>query len=453
MVTFEMEFIKRPGVRDVNERLLQILNVNEPKELLLSAMMGKVLYAFPRGNIKTEEKSSLGEGVIVWEVPDGVAYSEQTYYFTNSDNEGNRFNYITIDNPGTEPMELELEAKFNSDNGFLGVENEDRSVRVLFGDMAEVDKEPFERTEMLFNDHLHTDRDWTKNNGIVPPVAGNEKQQGAMGYRTESLGEGYVYPLDYGPEQSKWSGPSITKIVPPDSNGNYPKQYTVTYRMDFNTDGSGSAAQFQVGHQSLTLIDQNNKIICSVVFEDNHPTALKADNAVYVRNERVYDDRENNDYFITARPEQGNEITIEFIKDFIYVGIGAKRSAKENTYFYAFPFKENNVELRKITFYTAKWTGHPPIQNNLLRAINVKSHSVQKWRDIPNKFMDGDVLRYGKSGRNIYCTVNGFNELRLRDVGSTLITAPPGQSTIYLAYSDFSNPPEVTLTGRARYIL
>ena len=114
MVTYEMEFIKRPGVKDVNERLIQILNVNEPKELLLSAMMGKALYAFPRGNIKTEEKSSLGEGVIVWEIPDGVAYSEQEYDFKNRDYEGNRLNYITIDNPGTEPMELELEAKFNS---------------------------------------------------------------------------------------------------------------------------------------------------------------------------------------------------------------------------------------------------------------------------------------------------------------------------------------------------
>lgn len=453
MVEFEMDFAFKYDLSSKRKLLADVLNVDEPKELYFSDDPNRIYYAFPRGDFNVDEGSNIGEGTIVWEIPDGMAYSSSNFEFTNKDADGLLQDVIYVNNPGTEPMDLELEATFSTDNGFLGLNTEDRTVQCLFGDMEEIDGVVYEKSETLFNDHLYFDRGWSKNNGVVPPVTNSIIQQGAMGYKTESVGEGYAYPIDYGQKQGKWYGPSITKTIPMDKNGKYPTKFTVTYRADFNTDGAGTAGPGQVGHQSLTLIDQNNKIICSVVLEDNHPTATKADNAVYVRNNRVYDDRQNNDYFRTARSGQNNHIRIEFIKDLIYVWVGGTRPFGQNTYLYAFPFAETGVELRKITFYTARFNTYPAITNNLLRAINVVSHNVENWRDIPNKFKAGDVLTYGKRDRNFFCEVNGLNELRLRDVGSTSITVKPGLTAIYLAYSSFADTPEVALKGRARYTI
>lgn len=453
VIRFTTDFLFKPEVTNKKEKLAEVLNVNEPKPLTISSEPGIVYYAFPAGDIDSDETSIFGDGRIVWEIYDGMAYSSSSYEFTNKDSDGVLKDVVYVNNPGTEPMELELEASFSTENGFLGLSTEDRTVQCLFGDIEELDGVVYEKSEMLFNDHLYFDRGWSKNNGIVPPVTNSIVQQGTMGYKTESAGEGYAHPIDHGLNKEKWYGPSITKTIPMDKNGKYPTKFTVTYRADFNTDGAGTHRPFQVGHQSVTLIDQNNNIICSVVLEDNHPTAEKADNAVYVRTERAYDDRQNNDYFVTARPGQNNHIRIEYIKDFIYVYIGGTRGANEPTYVYSFPFAETGVQLRKITFYTARFNAYPAIQNNLLRAINVVSHNVEHWRDIPNKFKSGDVLVYGKRGRNFFCEVNGLNELRLRDVGSTGITVNPGLTAIYVSYSSFSGIPEVSLKGRARYTI
>lgn len=450
LYSFPMDVTIVKELNDKRRKITQILNVDEPKKLVFSDEPNIYYLAYPSISTNISEILEIGKGTITWEIPDGIAYSLPEYTYTNKDTSGVLQDLVYINNPGTEPMELELEASFYSDNGFLGLSSDDGSVKCLFGDMVEVDKTPYEQSEMLFNDHFHTDRGWVLNVGVVPPVTNPIYQQGTAGYKTESLGEGYVYPLDYGTPQSKWSGPSLTKTVPADSNGEYPLYWSASYRMDFNPIGSGSDQPFKIGHQSMTFSDQNGKIIVSIVVEDNHATAEKSDLAIYVQNKRVYDTRNTNDYYITARPGDGNHIYVERWTDVIQVVVKAGQKDSQRL---VFSLTDPTIELRKITWYAARWQNYPPMVNNLLRAINVVKHKVPKWKDIPNKFMVGDILAYGKDGRNVFCTVNGLNELRLRDVGSTLITVPPGQRIIRLAYSDFSDTPQVTLKGRARYTI
>lgn len=454
LVTISTPFLFKPEVKNKKEKLAAILNVDEPKILLNSSEPGIYYKAFPTGQIASDETSIFGEGVIVWEIHDGVSHSIADLIFTNKDSLGNRTNFITVNNPGTEPIELELEAIFKSDNGYLGVEGQDDTVKALFGNMTEVDKTPYQRSEKLFDDHMFADRGWVLNNGKVPPVTPAPKQQGTVTYTLEKApDEGYVKPGSYGTAGSDWTGPSLTKTIPANSEGTFPKQWACDFRLDFNTDGSGTAAPKEVGHQSVTFLDQNNNIIVAVVIEDNNANAKKSDLAIYVRNKRVYDSRNTDKYYVTARPEQNNHIHVEKFGSKIRVGF--KAGVKKNNPWLDFTLNED-VELRKITWYAARYKSYPVIRNNLLRAINVVDHKVNKWKDIPNKFKSGDVLRYGRSGeseRNLFCTVNDINELRLRDPGSTAISAPPGTTIIYLAYSDFAEIPEVTLKGKASYAI
>ena len=450
LVSFEMSFTLIDELNPKRYHLADILNVIEPKELVFSDEPDKVYYAMPSRNINISEVYKIGKGTVVWQIPDGVSYSVPTYSFTNEDINGVFQNYIMADNPGTEPMALEMEARFTSDNGFLGIESSDGTVRALFGDMAEVDKTPYELSELLFDDHLYTDRSWTLNSGVVPPVTPNPSQQGTVAYLTESAGEGYAYPSSYGTPTNDWSGPSLTKTVPSDSSGSYPVHWTSNFRIDFNPDKDGVDEHLQVGHHSITYVDQNDNIIVSLIFEDNYANARRSDFAIYIRDKRVYDSRNTSYYYITARPGDANHISVEKWENTIAVMLKGEGG---QTVKLQFPLNEGNVQLKKITWYAARYKSLPVMTNNLIRAINLSAHKVQKWQDIPNKFKSGDILEYGQIGRNVSCTVNGLNELRLRDVGSTLISVPPGSTILYLAYSNFADTPEVILQGRAKYTI
>lgn len=448
LYSFPMNISLVDDLNSKRRKLSEILNVNEPKKLVFTDEPNIYYLAYPSISSNLSEIYKLGQGTITWEVPDGVAYSLQEYQFTNKSETNELLDSFIIDNPGSESIDLELEARFSSDNGFLGIENDTGDVKALFGDMAEVDGFDYQVSEVLFDDHLYIDQGWTENNGVVPPVASNMLQQGSFSYQTESVGEGFAWPTDFGSAGTSWSGPSITKTVPADSNGEFPLNWTSAYRADFNTDGGGSAKAkaSEIGHQSVTYVDQNNEIICSVVIEDNTAGAEKSDLAIYVKDKRVYDSRNTSSYYNTARPASGNHIQVEKMGGRVTVelaGIGFRQS---------FPYPDRTSELRKVTFYVARYKTHQPMHNNLLRAMNIVKHHVDKWEDIPNKFKEGDVLKYGKGGRNIFCLKNDMNELRMRDVGSTLISAPPGTSAFYLAYSEFADTPEVKLKGRAKYI-
>lgn len=446
LVSFNMDFTLIGDLSAKRNLLSEILNVKEPKPLFFSDEPNKIYYATPKSNIDISEIYSIGKGTIAWEIPDGLAYSIPDYLFTNKSIEG-ELDYITISNPGTEPIDLEMAAIFKSDSGFLGIESETGVVRALFGDIEEIDGFDYEVSEKLFDDHFNISPGWILNDGIVPPVTNSLTQHGTFGYTQESGGEGFARPTNYGTPTNSWSGPSLTKVIPADSEGVYPENWTSTFRVDFNTDGGGKTKANQVGHQSITFADQNNEIILSIVIEDNTLSAEKSDLAIYIRNKRVYDSRNTTSYYVTSRPGASNHIKIEKIGNKINVElafIGRKLT---------FDFSESNIYLRKVTFYAARYKSLLQIQNNLIRAINIVKHNVEKWEDIPNKFMDGDALVYGKNNRNIYCRLNNMNALEMRDVGSTLITAPPGESILYLAYSSFAETPEVTLKGKARYII
>ena len=442
----EMGFVLRHDLIEKRRKLAEILNVNEPKPLEFSDEPDKYYLAFPTGDINVDEKVFLGYGTITWEIPDGVAYSKAEYVFSNEDSDGTLQDFIVVDNPGTEPMLLEMEATFNSDNGFLGLENDDRSTLALFGNVEEVDGYHYETSDLLFDDHLTKDKGWILNNGVTPPVTPERLQVGTVTYVVEdsATDEGYVKPSGYGTGTS-WHGPSLTKIVPADKNGKYAKNWRSDWRFDFNTDGSTAKGQ-EVGHNSVTYIDQNDEIICSVVFEDNNPSYERSDIAVYIRNQRVWDTRETNQFYVTGRGGQGPICRVEKIGNQITVSTwsGVKKT---------FITDKPDVELRKITWYSAAYGSNRPITNNLLRALHVYKHNVENWRDIPNKFGKGDVLTYGKEGMNIFCKINGMQGLQYRDPGSTLIKAPPGQSVIYLAYSPFAQTPYVRLKGRAVYVI
>ena len=352
-------------------------------------------------------------------------------------------NTIVLVNEGTKSVPINIKAKMNSENGFLGFILEERFYQI--GDPGEVDGETYEQSDMLFDDHLTSDKGWLVNQGVTPPVTPERLQNGTIGYVLESAAtdEGYAHTTNYGSGNS-WHGGSITKIVPPDINGEYPVNWSSNWRIDFNTVGSSQSTKGkEVGHNSVTFIDENDNIICSVVFEDNHATLERSDMAIYIGSTRVWDTRNTTKFYVTSRPNTTGPVSVEKLGNKITITVGYAGIKKTYT------TPNPNAELRKITWYGAAYKSYTPIHNNLIRALHVKKHNVEYYKDIPNYFSSGDEVEINGDNNEVY--INGMKDWDMVDIGSQPLMLPPGEHILGISVSDFSTIPDVTVEWRERW--
>jgi len=357
---------------------------------------------------------------------------------------------ITMINNGTKATPINVFATFKSDNGYLGLTLDDRFYQV--GKPEEVDGVKFETTDLLFDDHFTQDREWLLNQGVTPPVTAVRDQVGNVRYAVEVpgegvLGEGYVTPSGYGSGDS-WHGPALTKIVPADKNGQYPTNWYSCYRFDFNTDGAATAEKGkQAGHHSVTYSDQNDNIICSVVFEDNNYSLERSDMVIYIGNKRIWDTKNTTSFYIRGhegRPGGAAIVCVEKIGS--QVSIKFSFAGINKTFF----VDDASAQLQKVTYYSAQYKTYPPIRNNLLRAIQVRKHNVDNYKDIPNYFMDRDTLELYGSNNELY--INGIKDWDQVDIGSQPLLLPPGTHTLGLAVSEFADLPDVEIKWKERYL-
>ncbi len=346
---------------------------------------------------------------------------------------------ITLSNAGTKAVPVSLKIKMKSDNGYIGLTLDDRFYQI--GKPEEVDGVTHDETVMLFDDHLWEDKGWLVNQGITPPVTPERLQNGTITYVHEELIEGYVKVNDYG-TGNWWHGAAVTKIVPADANGKYPVNWISSWRFDFNTAG-GSAPGSQIGHNSVTFSDENDDIIVAVVFEDNNASYERSDMVIYIGDTRIWDTKETTDFYLASR-EGGPVVAVEKIGSQITVSFSYAGIKK------TFRAVNPNAELRKITWYGAAYIQHKPLTNNLLRALQLKKHNVERHEDIPNYFAAGDEVYIDGEKNKVY--INNIYDADMVDIGSQPLLLPPGQHTLGIVTSSFSEVPEVEVTWRERWI-
>lgn len=428
--------------------LADILSVDEPKKLTNSNEPDVYYMAFPKPDIDSDETSVFGNAKIVWEIPDGVSHAVAPVFVSN-EGEGST---ILVTNPGTETMDLELTAEFPTDSGFLSITSDITNNQVLFGNVEEVDGHTYQKSELLFDDYPQkVFTTWDKNVGVTPPVTYQRLMVGEFEVVNDpkpiSTDKVIMWPKSYGSGTAydSWHGPAFSKSGFVDSNGKAPVNWTVNWRTDFNTTDPK-----MIGHQSITLSDKTGNIICAMVFEDNAPGTTKSDAVIYIGNERKYDSRKS-DYYVTLRPNMGRGVmALEKYGSNLTAKI-ASNTGKTKVLKFVLP--NPDVELHMITYYAAAYKSYKGFRNNVYRALRLTKHNVDKWSDDPNKITKGDVLVYKKEDKNVTALINNMNAIKLRDVGSTTITAAPGDNIFSIGYSDWAGTPKVTLKGWPRYAI
>ncbi len=418
--------------------LSALIYTDEPKKLIFSDEPNIYYNAILDGEQTLEEEEYKSSGILRFLIPDGVAHSvaEKT-----AENYGS--NQITLENNGTESVPINIKATMKSDNGYIAFTLGDRFYQI--GKPEEVDGKHYEESVKLFDDHLYEDKGWLVNQGITPPVTSERLQNGVVKYVKESTNEGYATTKDYGSGNS-WHGASLTKIVPKDVNNKYPVNWKVAYRFDFNTDGAVFKG-VQVGHTSVTMIDEHDDIICSIIFEDTSPVNEYYYMAVFIGNKNVW---HTDSTFpmakkgVTARGDYGPAVTAE--------KIGNQVTIRFNNFCICKTFYVDNpeAELRKITWYGAAYKDNFHTENNVLRALHVIKHNVERYEDIPNYFSNGDIVEIDGASGSVY--INDAYDTDVADIGSQPLLLPPGQHTLGIITSSFASVPDVEVTYQERWI-
>lgn len=418
--------------------LSALIYTDEPKKLIFSDEPNIYYNAILDGEQTLEEEEYKSSGILRFLIPDGVAHSvaEKT-----AENYGS--NQITLENNGTESVPINIKTTMKSDNGYIAFTLGDRFYQI--GKPEEADGKHYEESVKLFDDHLYEDKGWLVNQGITPPVTSERLQNGVVKYVKESTNEGYATTKDYGSGNS-WHGASLTKIVPKDVNNKYPVNWKVAYRFDFNTDGAVFKG-VQVGHTSVTMIDENDDIICSIIFEDTSPVNEYYYMAVFIGNKNVW---HTDSTFpmakkgVTARGDYGPAVTAE--------KIGNQVTIRFNNFGICKTFYVDNpeAELRKITWYGAAYKDNFHTENNVLRALHVIKHNVERYEDIPNYFSNGDIVEIDGASGSVY--INDAYDTDVADIGSQPLLLPPGQHTLGIITSSFASVPDVEVTYQERWI-
>ena len=98
-----------------------------------------------------------------------------------------------------------------------------------------------------------------------------------------------------------------------------------------------------------------------------------------------------------------------------------------------------DVEVSEISVYFGKYSNNEAVGANLTYFVRFMSHSVEAWRDVPNRYKAGTVIKVDGHSGKIY--VDGVASMGDEVKGTKYFLAPPGKTKIQFGHSDFSNPP------------
>lgn len=416
----EMPFEISGNLEEKCDALQKILNASEPKPLIFGNLPQKMFYAVPTGTLDFEEIAMFGTGTITWLIPDGLAHATTLKSYTAYRNNG--ILEMEINNQGTEAVPIDFEITNNHENGYVGIVSEHGIIQI--GRVDEKDEEQYEKSQLLLDHNFATDKTsgWELNKATTVKVVSEHAQVGTGGIR-----DGYLYATDYG-TGANWHGPSWTHKIPADTNGHIgAKNCTFSWHHYFTTSTINN-----LGVAQFLMTDKNKKNVAAVTYFKNAAGQNYGHVHMYI-NGKVYKEIDMEcSYNNPVTGQQAGRASISKYGERFEFSIGG----------ITYPFNApemKDIEVAEVSVYFGRWGTNEPIGANLVYSMRFMSHSVAAWRDVPNRFKKGSVVRVDGSEGKIYTdgVVNMLDEVR----GTKYILAPPGKTKLQFGYSDFSNPP------------
>ena len=439
-------FFNVSGTTQEYNKLMAILNVDEPKELRFSSLPNVTFQAIPSGNIDYERLTRRdGKGTINFIIADGLAHSKAAREFGFAKNSDGIWE-AEIVNEGSEDAYVNYEIKLKKESGFVGIVSEYGAMQ--FGKVDEADGYTARKNVTILNNQKGDFSNWT--DGTVNYENRNRIITTQMTANT-NLGLG-VLPSSF--TTSGTAGAHQYGAIKEYTLSNPASQWYIWARALFETGLMG-----QTGAWCLTVLDENNHLIAGMTLEKDDVVGntamvhfLLGDGSGGSRTVKMISFTpsrwvNDNPYGTESRSQNRNMFDLVKEKDrvqfFWYGGY--------------YPFYDSrlaNVKAKKIQFFVGQFpnrnTTDRLVTNHFLNDFTFQELHVDYWKDVPNRYPNGSTIAIdGEKGQ-----IKVNNQIRLDDeiLGTTYFKVPPGRTKVQLLVSSFAEVASAKATIQEVYI-
>lgn len=260
-------------------------------------------------------------------------------------------------------------------------------------------------------------------------------------YETSEPESYYLTASNFG-SGSNWHGASITRVIPADEAGEVgAKNFTLSYSQKMSI-GSGSNATAQLGAFQCLLVTgsgSSRKVVAGVnIYKGS--SGKNANLRFYVNSKVVLtttiDLSYDNEYFNSTKSS-----TIKKTGEKVDFNIcGFKKSFKDSAI--------ADIAVNEITFTITQFGTKTGLSYNGLYSAKFVKNNCDTWKDIPNKFSEGDIVQADCNNAQIY--LNGVNSPEYGTLGNDWedFFLTPGLNQIGFSFSDWA---KTAPTFRVKY--
>lgn len=441
-------FYNVSGTTQEYNKLMAILNVDEPKELRFSSLPNITFQAIPSGNIDYERLTRRdGKGTINFIIADGLAHSKAAREFGFAKNSDGIWE-TEIVNDGSEDAYVNYEIKLKKESGFVGIVSEYGAMQ--FGKVDEADGYIDRKNVVITSNQKGDFANWT--DGTVNYENTNKIITTTMTADTSYGGRLGLLPSSF--KTSGTSGAYQYGAVKEYTLTNPISQWYIWARAWFETGLMG-----QTGAWCLTVLDESNHLIAGMAIEKDDTVGNTA-NVRFLMGDGSGGSRTvktipfTPSYWIPPNPygsegRDTNSNMFDLVKEkdrvqfFWYGG-----------YYPFYDFRLANVKAKKIQFFVGQYAGRNTtdrkVTHHYLNDFSFYQLHVDYWKDVPNRYPSGSTIAIdGKKGQ-----IKVNNQIRLDDeiLGTTYFKVPPGRTKVQLLVSSFAEVASATATIQEVYI-
>lgn len=441
-------FYNVAGTTQEYNKLMAILNVDEPKELRFSSLPNITFQAIPSGNIDYERLTRRdGKGTINFIIADGLAHSKAAREFGFAKNSDGVLE-AEIVNEGSEDAYVNYEIKLKKESGFVGIVSEYGAMQ--FGKVDEADGYIDRKNVVITSNQKGDFANWT--DGTVNYENTNKIITTTMTADTSYGGRLGLLPKSF--TTSGTSGAYQYGAVKEYTLSNPISQWYIWARAWFETGLMG-----QTGAWCLTVLDESNHLIAGMAIEKDDTVGNTA-NVRFLMGDGSGGSRTvktipfTPSYWIPPNP-YGSEGRATNSNMFDLV----KEKDRVQFFWYGgyYPFYDSrlaNVKAKKIQFFVGQYAGRNTtdrkVTHHYLNDFSFYQLHVDYWKDVPNRYPSGSTIAIdGEKGQ-----IKVNNQIRLDDeiLGTTYFKVPPGRTKVQLLVSSFAEVASAKATIQEVYI-
>ena len=448
-----VSFLVRRDMVAKRREIAGLLSSNDPQQLIFGDEPDKYYLAIADGQLSLSEKFRHGNGEVTFIIPDGVAHSLTTKTADNIATDGTLGDELVVQNDGTYPVYPVIEATMHSDNGVLTLINESNGGIIQLGNPGEIDGVQAPNSETVFHYNLlSAPSGIAVNTGTINyptyPYGSNPGPNTIAGSWDYAKAPDAATPVLNRTPAMHWAGPTYHGPIKANAAGVNTGNLIWSNRFNVSTN-VGALGRVEFNLQS------NDDIAVCFVMRDSTQAADALTVEGWVNGQNVFSQDLNRKLFTNGmygivESKLGNTVSFTLTKIKQLSPNGIISSAQ--TMFP--PVTIDGVADTPIDSFTVWMAG---FSNKTGWTINWSDSqfqwvNVDYWKDLPNRFTDGDTLLIDPSQIKVF--VNDVEDRTNHAIDNDWekFQLDPGETKIKIIASDFATTPTVVATYREAFL-